>query len=84
LGAVLRSAFKRFTSLELPPKTFPFVPEKNRSFGKSITTVKVGLSINNFTNFNIQEASFSLDGTIWFEFSPSQVSLEDLSKFEFF
>jgi hypothetical protein len=32
----------------------------------------------------MQQGSFSLDGTIWFEFSPNQVPLKDLSQFEFF
>jgi hypothetical protein len=41
LGVVLRRALTKFTSLELSPQPFPFIPEKNRTFGKSAAVINM-------------------------------------------
>ncbi|MBX9621656.1 MAG: ABC transporter substrate-binding protein [Alphaproteobacteria bacterium] len=80
----MRKAILSSNSLELPPDILPIIPEKNKTFGESAANVKVGLYVHNFPQFNMLEGNFSLDGMVWFEFNPSQVSLVDLEKFEFF
>lgn len=84
IAILFKNAFSSFTSLEVPPKILPITPEKKRTFGESAANVQVGLYIHDFPDFNILEGTFSLDGTVWFEFNPSQVSLDDLEKFSFF
>lgn len=81
---LMRRIILSFNSLEVPPEIFPVVPEKNKTFGESAANVKIGLYVHNFPQFDMLEGKFSLDGTVWFEFNPSQVSLSDLEKFEFF
>lgn len=80
---LMRKAILSSNSLELPPDILPIIPEKNKTFGESAANVKVGLYVHNFPQFNMLEGNFSLDGMVWFEFNPSQVSLVDLEKFEF-
>ena len=84
IAALMRRAILSSNSLELPPDILPIIPEKNKTFGESAANVKIGLYVHNFPQFNMLEGNFSLDGTVWFEFNPSQVSLVDLEKFEFF
>jgi len=81
---IVRRTLIWFNSFETPPRILPILHEKNRTFGDVAAKVNVGLFVHNFPIFSIENSSFSLDGTIWFEFYPNQVSLEDLGKFEFF
>ncbi|OJW53340.1 MAG: hypothetical protein BGO67_01145 [Alphaproteobacteria bacterium 41-28] len=73
-----------FNSFEIPPHILPVPHEKNLPFGEVAAKVNVGLYVYNFPTFSIENGTFSLDGTIWFEFYSNQISLEDLGKFEFF
>lgn len=81
---LLKKTLNTYTSLEIPPQISHGLSEKRRTFGESAANVKIGLYVHNFPHFSILDGQFSLDGTVWFEFRPSQVSIEDLEKFEFF
>jgi len=89
---IIRKTLTRFSSFETLPLILPVTASTRHPFGEVAahpfgdvaTKVTVGLYVYNFPHFSIENSSFSLDGTIWFEFNPSQISLEDLGKFEFF
>lgn len=84
LFVIIRKSLIQFSSFETSPLILPIIPEKKRPFGEVATNVNVGLYVHNFPTFNVENSSFALDGTIWFEFNPNQIALEDLGKFEFF
>lgn len=84
IAILLRKTLSTFNSLEIPPHISHIIREKNRTFGESAAIVQIGLYIHNFPHFSMENGTFALDGTVWFEFNPSQVSLHDLEKFEFF
>lgn len=72
-----------FVSFDERPEQLPLTPEKIKQFGQAPASVVVGLFIRNFPVFNPQKNEFDFDGTLSFEFDPSIVSLETLSKFSF-
>ena len=55
------------------PSLFPNLPDKQQPFGHGVTPVSAGLFIKNMTEFNIQEDTFELEGTLWFDFNPNIV-----------
>ncbi len=79
-----RKILTQFICLESFPNIFSVLPEKRKPFGEEASSVTVGLFVHNFPEFNIEKGHFSIDGIVWFEFYPSQISIEDLGKFEFF
>jgi hypothetical protein len=70
------------TSDPKPPIIF-VTPETYKNFGGFPDTVKIGLYINQFREFNIVSNKFDFNGIIWFEFDPDVISLEILEKFVF-
>ncbi len=45
--------------------------------------IKTGLSIYNYRIFDMLNATYEFEGTIWFEFDPSTISIDTVSEFEF-
>ncbi|MCL4229805.1 hypothetical protein KJZ61_03935 [Candidatus Dependentiae bacterium] len=80
---LLVRAVNTFVSLDEHPEQHALTPDKIKQFGQSSALVTVGLFIRNFPRFNPQKNEFDVDGTLSFEFDPSIVSLETLSKFSF-
>lgn len=72
-----------FHSLDPRPQLIPITPLKIKEWGGGSAYVNVGLYILNFPEFDIVHNKFVLDGIIWFEFDPSLISLETVSKFSF-
>lgn len=46
--------------------------------------VVIGLHIAHFSEFNIAQNKFVMDGTVWFLFNPEKVSLDIIKKFNIF
>lgn len=84
LMVFFKRSLSRFISFEELPKVFPYLRESSRSFGEAASVVNVGLFIHSFPEFNMENGSFTVNGTVWFEFNASQLSIEVLEKFEFF
>lgn len=61
----------------------PFTPTQMSQYGHSITTVKTGLSIYKWREFDIINNNFVFEGTIWFKFDPTLISLETVANFDF-
>ena len=83
MGMLILMALGGFRSFDEPPQLLPITPKKVIDFGGTPATVKVGLTINNFSVFDIIKNEFEFTGTIWFEFDPSITSLETIKKFSF-
>ncbi len=61
----------------------PLTPAKIEESRSLPSIVQVGLSINHFKHFDIMNNIFSIEGAIWFEYDPSHISLDTISKFSF-
>ena len=83
MGILILKALGGFRSFDESPQLLPITPQKVIDFGGTPATVKVGLTINNFSVFDIIKNEFILTGTIWFEFDPSITSLETIKQFSF-
>ena len=80
---LMSRAMYTFVSFDEYPEQHAFTPEIIKKFGQAPAIVKVGLFVRNFPVFDPQKNVFIFDGSLSFEFDPSIVSLETLSKFSF-
>ncbi len=83
MGLIIVGTMGTFRSSDEAPQLLPIVPKKAVQFGGTPATVKVGLTISNFSVFDIIKNEFVFTGTIWFEFDPSIISLETIKQFTF-
>ncbi len=72
-----------FTPLEPPPLLLELTPKQFRAWDCEPVEIKTGLQVINFSNFNLVDNEFLVDVIVWFEFDPSLVSLDLVSKFLF-
>lgn len=72
-----------FIPLESPPFLLELTPKKFRAWKCEPVEVKAGLQIINFSGFNLVDNEFLADVIVWFEFDPSVVSIDTISKFSF-
>ena len=72
-----------FTPLEQSPVLFDITPKKLREWNAEPVEVKVGMQVINFSHFNLVDNEFLVNVILWFEFDPSLVSLDSISKFSF-
>lgn len=56
--------------------------EQNQKLFK-IKEIQTGLFIKNFSVFDSEENNFTFNGTVWFEFDPYLVSINDIESFSF-
>jgi hypothetical protein len=81
LGYYFTRETYRFTSTDREPTILPLTAERISFFGGSPDPVAVGINIRDFFNFDVVRNEFIFTGIIWFEFDPSVVSLDAISKF---
>ncbi len=72
-----------FESTDNPVNLLRLTPEKTKKFRSIPVPVRVGLTINNFTQFDMTKDQFVFEGLIWFEFDPTLVSLSTLKQISF-
>lgn len=65
------------------PEILPITPTTLAQFGGFPTTVRVGLFIRDFSEFDILKNEFTFSGIVTFEFDPAVIALETLGKFSF-
>ncbi|MBA2307439.1 hypothetical protein H0W26_04875, partial [Candidatus Dependentiae bacterium] len=68
---------------DILPEILPITPTKLAEFGGFPTSVKVGLFIRDFSEFDILKNEFIFAGIVTFEFDPAVIALETLGKFSF-
>jgi hypothetical protein len=73
--------YKRFISLEPEIRVVPIIPKLIKEWGNFSTCVTVGLYISGFPSVDFLKNEFIFDGILWFEFDPSLISLNTVSKF---
>jgi hypothetical protein len=66
-----------------PPALLSVTPKKIADLGIVPSIVKVGLRINDFNQFDIVKNEFVFSAILWFEYDPSRVSIDTLSRFAF-
>lgn len=72
----------KFNSLDLTPKVNTLDKDIKIS-SYDISIVNIGLFIYDFSKFDILKDEFTFDGTVFFEYDPTTLKLEDISKFAF-
>ena len=83
MGILILKTLGGFRSFDEPPQLLPITPERAIAFGGTPATVNVGLTINNFSVFDIIKNEFEFTGTLWFQFDPSITSLQTIKQFSF-
>jgi hypothetical protein len=83
LYKLVSKALYTFTSFDEYPEFYSITPEIIKEFGHAPGIVNVGLSVRNFPVFEPNKNQFQFDGILSFEFDPSIISLDTLSKFSF-
>ena len=73
----------KFYSTNPYPSLLYFLPKKMSAEVVRTVEVKTGLFIRDFYTFDINKNDFGIEAIIWFEFSPSRISLETVDKFSF-
>lgn len=68
---------------EPSPNLLPITPKKIAEWGGVPTQVKVGMYIENFPEFNVEENTFVAEAIIWFKFDTSLISLSTIENFSF-
>lgn len=81
LGYYFTRETNRFTSTDREPEILPLTAERLSFFGGSPEPVSVGINVRDFFSFDVVKNEFVFIGIIWFEFDPSVVSLDAISKF---
>lgn len=80
LTALFTYTFYKFDTFEKLPYLETNYPQSSQV---KPNTIKTGLYIRDFSTFDIREGEFVFDGTIWFQFDPKEISLDNIKKFTF-
>lgn len=72
-----------FDAREVIPQIYPNLPDPQVQFGHGRSKVDVGMHIDNFSTFDVKDGHFIFEGDVWFQFNPSNVSLDTIAKFSF-
>lgn len=83
VGWAFYNALSSDKTFDPKPHILQVTPEKVAAFGGFQSTVKVGLFIDQFQEFNIVTDNFVFTGIVWFQFNPGVISIDTLSKFGF-
>jgi len=70
-------------AIEAEPVLLTFTPKERAHINSRPTTINVGLFIRNFSEFDMVKGNFTLSGSVWFEFDPYSITLEEISNFTF-
>ncbi len=60
-----------------------FVPEDQAIFGEFAEKIFIGLYIDDFLRFDMNNNEYIFTGVLWFQFTPGATSFNTLEKFEF-
>ena len=77
LSAIFYYPFVTFYGFDDLPK----VKEFSTQVSSNNPTVNMGLLINNFSEFKIEEGQFVFEGSVWFQYDPKKISLEKIKQF---
>lgn len=69
-----------FCSKDKMPHLLPITKEV---LDKKPASVHVGISILDFSNFDIKQNKFTTNAAVWFIFNPKEISIESIEKFSF-
>lgn len=81
LGYYFTREVNRFTTTDQELSVVPLTAERLAFFGGSPDPVGVGINIREFFTFDVVKNEFIFSAVIWFEFDPSVISLDAISKF---
>lgn len=74
---------KKFFSSDPSPELKYLNTLKKEHLTSGVTTVKTGMFIKNFSDFDLVKNNFVMDAILWFEFNPIQIPLSTIDNFSF-
>lgn len=83
IASLVRGPMVDFFTTNPMPELIPYTPKRQTVAGGAASKISIGLHISNFREFDILKNKFIADFLIWFEFDPSAISLDTISKFNF-
>lgn len=70
-----------FDAREPQPAIVPYKPSPKSQFGEEIQIVETGLQVTNFPGFDMVTNAFTLEGIVWFQFDPKNLSTASIGQF---
>jgi len=83
IGFMINKRLSEFRVREKQPAIIRISPKELAEFGGFLNTIRVGLYIDKFLEFDFVNNSFIFSGIVWFQFNPGIISLDTLEKFNF-
>jgi len=83
-GALNYTILNKRPASEPAPMRQNFTPKDRSTINMRPTTIDVGFFIRNFSVFDMVKGEFTFSGSVWFEFDPYRITLNDISDFTFF
>jgi hypothetical protein len=71
-----------YSAIEKDPEITYAISKEKGIKNSYAATVNVGLHINNFWKFDVNNNDFIVDAVLWFSFNPGNVSMDVIDKFE--
>ena len=81
--ALLHARLTEFNTTDKRPQILPLVPTKDIGETGAVANVKVGMYLHDFSVFDMVKNKFVVDAIVWFQFDPTEISLESVGKFSF-
>ena len=72
-----------FDAREFMPRILQLSSEEKGRFASTAANVETGIYFYEFSEFDMIRGKFTVDLTLWFRYTPSEISLEQLEKFYF-
>ncbi len=73
----------KFCSIDQEPALHRLTPRALTKFTTTPARVHTGLTVTDFSEFDVEGNKFKMNGIIWFFFDPSLISLETIGQFSF-
>ena len=83
MAFMINKRLAEFRVRETRPDIIRISPKELAEFGGFLNTIRVGLYIDKFQEFDVVNNLFIFTGIIWFQFNPGTISLDTLEKFNF-
>ena len=74
---------RKFCSIDQGPILHSITPSTLKEFTTTPAQVRTGMTITDFSEFEVEANKFKMTALVWFYFDPSLISLETVGKFSF-
>lgn len=83
LGYIAYNFMLKFCTADKSPPISPLTPSIIEEFTSKPKSVRMGLTVNDFSEFNTRENKFTFSGLIWFYYDPNVFPKDLIEQFSF-